>query len=408
MINPILKFKNKFKYLTIKDLKTFSLQKNNNTKIILILENKYFDLVKINIETDLDETERELVIEKELEERILNYCPIDFIEKEILLEEVHGSQKLLIILIKREIIKNIINDYIKKMDFYSLIPFFLIKNTETITPFKTIIFDFCENRVLFSILFDNKIIDIESYLIEKDEILANEIERNNLIDKINNILEKFENINSFLFFHKDIEIKNIIYEKIAINNIDEIAVSEMNDVSVKSLNFLPHEYMEEIKSKHLKKFIFSFILLFLMIEMIYFTFSILTENKKQGIINLQNKEINLLTKNISDNKEAAEKIDDYQDKIDYLKKLMGIRKTTFTDILIKLEYSSNKNIDIKVIEYKENHMMQITGNSNSDVALYDFIEKIDQDALFNNINHDYIKNVDDYFQFQFDMGVKID
>lgn len=409
MINMFTKPKNNFKYLTIEELKTLSLQQEiDNAKIILILENKYFDLVKITIETDLDENERELVIESQLEEKILNYNPVDFVEKEIILKEKDGSQNILIILIKREIIKEIIDKHINKINLYSLFPFFLVREIKKIEDSKTIICDFCENRVLFTVLYNDKIIDIESYLIEKEEILSNEMEQSNLIIKVNNILEKFENIDSFVFFNKDMEIKNILLKEITVNNIDEIYISEKNDFPLESLNFLPQEYIDEIKSKNFKKVLFSLLLLFFILQLIYFTISGFIESKKQDKINLQNKEISTLTLNISDNKNSIEKIDDYQDKIDSLKKLMGTMKIDFSDILARLEHHNYQNIKINNIEYNETKKIQISGISNSDTYLYELIENISQDTFFNNINHDYIKKVDDSFQFQFDMGVKID
>ena len=81
----------------------FSLEDMKNIKKgILVLESEYFEIIKIILEEDLDEREREYEIEEQLENRIINYEALDYVEKEILLEKKDGTEEILIILIKRE------------------------------------------------------------------------------------------------------------------------------------------------------------------------------------------------------------------------------------------------------------------------------------------------------------------
>ena len=52
----------------------FTLEDTENVKKgILVLESEYFEIIKIILEEDLDEREREYEIEEQLENRIINY-----------------------------------------------------------------------------------------------------------------------------------------------------------------------------------------------------------------------------------------------------------------------------------------------------------------------------------------------
>ena len=95
-------------------------------KGILVLESEYFEIVKISLEEDLDEREKEYEIEEQLENRIINYEVLDYIEKEISLGKRDGMEESVIILIKREKIYEITNKVKdKKIDLEGIIPIFL-------------------------------------------------------------------------------------------------------------------------------------------------------------------------------------------------------------------------------------------------------------------------------------------
>lgn len=97
-------------------------------KGILVLESEYFEIVKISLEEDLDEREKEYEIEEQLENRIINYEVLDYIEKEISLGKRDGMEESVIILIKREKIYEITNKVKdKKIDLKGIIPIFLLK-----------------------------------------------------------------------------------------------------------------------------------------------------------------------------------------------------------------------------------------------------------------------------------------
>ena len=126
-------------------------------KGILVLESEYFEIVKILLEEDLDEREKEYEIEEQLENRIINYEVLDYIEKEISLGKKDGMEESVIILIKREKIYEITNKVKdKKIDLKGIIPIFLLKYLSDFNKENEIFLDIGLVRTTF-VIFKNNI-----------------------------------------------------------------------------------------------------------------------------------------------------------------------------------------------------------------------------------------------------------
>ena len=126
-------------------------------KGILVLESEYFEIVKISLEEDLDEREKEYEIEEQLENRIINYEVLDYIEKEISLGKKDGMEESVIILIKREKIYEITNKVKdKKIDLEGIIPIFLLKYLSDFNKENEIFLDIGLVRTTF-VIFKNNI-----------------------------------------------------------------------------------------------------------------------------------------------------------------------------------------------------------------------------------------------------------
>ena len=403
----IFKSKSIVKYFTVEELQNYD-KKPKKEEIVLVLENEYFDIVRLNVVKDLDDEEKELVIEGELEQKILNYTPVDFIEKEILLKEDENSEEILIVLLKRETIHDIIKKNINLMNIIFVIPFFLLNYaSEENNLGENLFFDMCDNRGLFVTYNEKKIIEVESYFVDREDLVSTELEKENFLEKFYNIFEKMDKINKIYFFNKDLEIKKFFTGENS-NKINIISLEEYLTLPQEDLNFIPMEYLEDIKNKKTKKFgIYLFLIIFSIKVFVFLIFSFL-ENRKENKINIQNNEIAALVKNVTENKEMIENINDYQEKINSLESIIQKKEIKFIEILSTIKKITNKNIYINHVEYKGKNKLQIKGISLDDNSLYEFQEKIDKNYIFTNINHDYIKKVDDHFQFQFDVGVKID
>ena len=126
-------------------------------KGILVLESEYFEIVKISLEEDLDEREKEYEIEEQLENRIINYEVLGYIEKEISLGKKDGMEESVIILIKREKIYEITNKVKdKKIDLKGIIPIFLLKYLSDFNKENEIFLDIGLVRTTF-VIFKNNI-----------------------------------------------------------------------------------------------------------------------------------------------------------------------------------------------------------------------------------------------------------
>lgn len=95
---------NKIEYVTLEEIK------DKAKSGILVLENGYFKIERIELDEDfeeLEERDRELEIEAILEDRIKNYNPLDYIEKEIELKE---KKEIVIILLERLLVDKILEE----------------------------------------------------------------------------------------------------------------------------------------------------------------------------------------------------------------------------------------------------------------------------------------------------------
>jgi|GEM_PF-3465781 len=403
----IFKTKSSVKYVTLEELSIYG-KKIEKEQIVLVLENECFDIIKLDISKELDDDERELVIEGELEQKILDYNPVDYIEKEILLKDDENSEKILLILLKRETVNSLMEKYIDLVDLTFIVPFFLLGSFDEKKSFnENLVFDMCDNRGLFVVYNDGKIVEVESYYVGNEEIFSTESEKNNFLEKFQNILERFDKINKIYFFYKDSKIKEIFTDEIC-SKINIIFLEDYFGHPKEELNFIPKEYLDEIKSRNLKKFgIYMVLIVFSLKIFMFLVFSFLA-NKKEEKINRQNSEIAILVKNIYDTKETIETIDDYMEQINSLENIIKVKEIKFVGILSAIKEISNNNINIDYLEYNGKNKIQIKGTSKDDNSLYKFQQKIDRIWIFTNINHDYIKKESDYFKFQFDVGVKID
>ena len=182
-------------------------------KGILVLESEYFEIVKISLEEDLDEREKEYEIEEQLENRIINYEVLDYIEKEISLGKRDGMEESVIILIKREKIYEITNKVKdKKIDLEGIIPIFLLKYLSDFNKENEIFLDIGLVRTTFVIFKNNILKDIVTIDIERDEILNSQEEFNELLERITFSIEEenFDDIEKITIYEKDRELENLL------------------------------------------------------------------------------------------------------------------------------------------------------------------------------------------------------
>lgn len=395
MFKDRFKSEKKIEYITLEEMK------RELKSGIIVLENRYFKIEKISLEKGLDEKERELEIEEILEERVDDYNPVEYIEKEIVLREDEEFEEIVIILLKRDIVEEILQEgKEKKIRISGIVPAFFLRSIEIDKNRAELFIDIDEEKVIKIELKDGKIKNIDELEIEKEKILESEVEEI-LQDLLEIDLTEFEKIS---FYEKDREIGEIFQE---IDNIDvEINNWKENEIEYNyNYDFLPLEYLESLKMRSsIKKKIIIFFTVFILqilLGMIFHYFS-----------NLNVEKIGDLEKNIGVYKDEIEEIREKIIEIEEKEKIREeeLKRIEFKNIklgslLKNLDEFKPKGVTILNIELNETNKLKILGKSINEEKILKFQEKIVEHSKFKNLNHDYIKREDEIYDFQLEVEV---
>lgn len=389
------KLKEEIEYITLEDIE------RGIKSGIIVLENNHFKIVKIFLEKGLDEKERELEIESILDEKIENYDPLEYIEKEIFITEDEELEEIILVLLERDIVETIIKKgKEKKRKVFGVIPAFFLKALEVEKDSNELFIDLDIESVVLTEFNEGKIKDISLIEIEKNKILESEVDE--ILQYIFEIKE--EKINKISFYEKDREIAEIFEN---IDNI-EIEVKDWKNGNIKynyNYDFLPLEYLDSLKKeKVIKKW--GVIVFIIFILQIVLGFSL------QYFCNKIDDKIDILESDIGDNQEKIEKLkekilvleEEEKLKIEELNKI-ELKKLRIGDLLQQIEKIKPKGLNILNIEFDGKNKLKIIGNSISEEKILKFQEKIIKNSKFKNFNHDYIKFEEEIYNFQLDVEV---
>lgn len=389
------KLKEEIEYITLEDIE------RGIKSGIIVLENNHFKIIKIFLEKGLDEKERELEIESILDEKIENYDPLEYIEKEIFITEDEELEEIILVLLERYIVETIIKKgKEKKRKVFGIIPAFFLKALEVEKDSNELFIDLDIESVVLTEFNEGKIKDISLIEIEKNKILESEVDE--ILQYIFEIKE--EKINKISFYEKDREIAEIFEN---IDNI-EIEVKDWKNGNIKynyNYDFLPLEYLDSLKKeKVIKKC--GVIVFIIFILQIVLGFSL------QYFCNKIDDKIDILESDIGDNQEKIEKLkekilvleEEEKLKIEELNKI-ELKKLRIGNLLQQIEKIKPKGLNILNIEFDGKNKLKIIGNSISEEKILKFQEKIIKNSKFKNFNHDYIKFEEEIYNFQLDVEV---
>lgn len=389
------KLKEEIEYITLEDIE------RGIKSGIIVLENNHFKIIKIFLEKGLDEKERELEIESILDEKIENYDPLEYIEKEIFITEDEELEEIILVLLERYIVETIIKKgKEKKRKVFGIIPAFFLKALEVEKDSNELFIDLDIESVVLTEFNEGKIKDISLIEIEKNKILESEVDE--ILQYIFEIEE--EKINKISFYEKDREVAEIFEN---IDNI-EIEVKDWKNGNIKynyNYDFLPLEYLDSLKKeKVIKKW--GVIVFIIFILQIVLGFSL------QYFCNKIDDKIDILESDIGDNQEKIEKLkekilvleEEEKLKIEELNKI-ELKKLRIGDLLQQIEKIKPKGLNILNIEFDGKNKLKIIGNSISEEKILKFQEKIIKNSKFKNFNHDYIKFEEEIYNFQLDVEV---
>lgn len=389
------KLKEEIEYITLEDIE------RGIKSGIIVLENNHFKIIKIFLEKGLDEKERELEIESILDEKIENYDPLEYIEKEIFITEDEELEEIILVLLERDTVETIIKKgKEKKRKVFGVIPAFFLKALEVEKDSNELFIDLDIESVVLAEFNEGKIKDISLIEIEKNKILESEVDE--ILQYIFEIEE--ERINKISFYEKDREVAEIFEN---IDNI-EIEVKDWKNGNIKynyNYDFLPLEYLDSLKKeKVIKKW--GVIVFIIFILQIVLGFSL------QYFCNKIDDKIDILESDIGDNQEKIEKLkekilvleEEEKLKIEELNKI-ELKKLRIGDLLQQIEKIKPKGLNILNIEFDGKNKLKIIGNSISEEKILKFQEKIIKNSKFKNFNHDYIKFEEEIYNFQLDVEV---
>lgn len=389
------KLKEEIEYITLEDIE------RGIKSGIIVLENNHFKIIKIFLEKGLDEKERELEIESILDEKIENYDPLEYIEKEIFITEDEELEEIILVLLERYIVETIIKKgKEKKRKVFGIIPAFFLKALEVEKDSNELFIDLDIESVVLTEFNEGKIKDISLIEIEKNKILESEVDE--ILQYIFEIKE--EKINKISFYEKDREVAEIFEN---IDNI-EIEVKDWKNGNIKynyNYDFLPLEYLDSLKKeKIIKKW--GVIVFIIFILQIVLGFSL------QYFCNKIDDKIDILESDIGDNQEKIEKLkekilalkEEEKLKIEELNKI-ELKKLRIGNLLQQIEKIKPKGLNILNIEFDGKNKLKIIGNSISEEKILKFQEKIIKNSKFKNFNHDYIKFEEEIYNFQLDVEV---
>lgn len=392
------KEQSKFEYLTLEEMK------EELKSGIVVLENRYFKIEKIEIDEEfkeLEERDKEIEIESVLEDRINNYNPIEYIEKEIELEE-----KIIIILLERVLVDKILEEIKeKKIQIFGIIPAFLLRTLELKNKSNSIekFIDVDRKNSVIVDIKGGKIKDISIIEIDKEQILESEKE-----DIVRYIFEiDLNELNYLSFYEKDREIGE------RFENIENISIkiNSWSDEKVEynyEYDFLPMEYLENLKqNRFIKKIVFISVILFILIISLGFLF--------QYFLNIKSEKIEKVEKEIINFEDSIEQIKEKILEIDETKKLREdeLKKIEFKNLKLSEILNSIDNfkpigvniLNIELLNLDNKNKIKIIGNSINDKKILNFQEKIINSNKFKNINHDYIRKIGDIYEFQIEAEV---
>lgn len=387
------------------------IENNKNIKKgILVLESEYFEIIKVILEEGLDEREREYEIEEQLENRVINYEVLDYVEKEISLGKKDGIEESIIILIKREKIYEIANRIKdKKIEIKGIIPGFLLKYLSNNDKENEIFLDIGMVRTTAVIFKNNILKDIITVDVERNEILDSQEEFNELLERIMFSIEEesFDDIERLTIYEKDRELENLI--KNSELSEKEMSIENWKNYEMifnKSFDFIPAEYRKGIEQRKNIKSGIVILLGTLVVE--FLLFFLLTSIRNNEMKNIEKLEIDLgnFKEKIEKKRQEIKNFENFKEKKSKLMEKISFGKFKMYEALEELKKCKSSQMNFEGIEYNGKDILKIIGKAQEEKDIYEFEKNILKNNRFFYLNHDYIKKQENGYEFQIDIGVK--
>lgn len=370
---------------------------NGGKNTILLLENKFFYIFKVQIENVLNEEDRKEKLEDRLEIVFPRYNSDDFVLRYEILKKDKKRENIVVYLMDINYLNDCIIDDMKDYGFISIIPsFFISREKNNLNHYFN--FDISETMLVITEYMNNNILDIQSFKLSKSSLDSEDFE----------VEDKFSIINTFLAnITEDI---HIIFTGDKINFEDlELDNKNYSFFSVESLDFskYPNFLPEELRNKYSLYYIedkYLYILLGLSIITIILTiiihYSLNSSEKKLETLELESTKLEEEIENARNEMEEIEVESKNLQEFLVKKEDMDIKISSFLE---ELTYLCPEYLKISSIEYDENKIFNIEGKTDKVERITKFLENITNSKNFILSNYDYILKKANEIEFKIEV-----
>ena len=370
---------------------------NGGKNTILLLENKFFYIFKIQIENVLNEEDRKEKLEDRLEIVFPRYNSDDFVLRYEILKKDKKRENIVVYLMDINYLNDCIIDDMKDYGFISIIPsFFISREKKDLNHYFN--FDISETMLVITEYMNNNILDIQSFKLSKSSLDSEDFEVEDKFSIINTFLANItEDIHIIFTGNKinfeDLELENKTYSFYSVDNLD----------FSKYPNFLP----EDLRNKYSLYYIESkylYILLGLSIITIILTiiihYSLNSSEKKLEALELESTKLEEEIENARNEMEEIEVESKNLQEFLVKKEDMDIKISSFLE---ELTYLCPEYLKISSIEYDENKIFNIEGKTDKVERITKFLENITNSKNFILSNYDYILKKSNEIEFKIEV-----
>lgn len=370
---------------------------NGGKNTILLLENKFFYIFKIQIENVINEEDRKEKLEDRLEIVFPRYNSDDFVLRYEILKKDKKRENIVVYLMDINYLNDCIIDDMKDYGFISIIPsFFISREKKDLNHYFN--FDISENMLVITEYMNNNILDIQSFKLSKSSLDSEDFEFEDKFSIINTFLANItEDIHIIFTGNKinfdDLELENKTYSFYSVDNLD----------FSKYPNFLP----EELRNKYSLYYIedkYLYILLGLSIITIILTiiihYSLNSSEKKLEALELESTKLEEEVENARNEMEEIEVESKNLQEFLVKKEDIDIKISSFLE---ELTYLCPEYLKISSIEYDENKIFNIEGKTDKVERITKFLENITNSKNFILSNYDYILKKSNEIEFKIEV-----
>ena len=370
---------------------------NGGKNTILLLENKFFYIFKIQIENVINEEDRKEKLEDRLEIVFPRYNSDDFVLRYEILKKDKKRENIVVYLMDINYLSDCIIDDMKDYGFISIIPsFFISREKKDLNHYFN--FDISETMLVITEYMNNNILDIQTFKLSKSSLDNEDFEVEDKFSIINTFLANITEDIHIVFTgdkinFEDLELENNTYSFYSVDNLD----------FSKYPNFLP----EELRNKYSLYYIESkylYILLGLSILTIILTiiihYSLNSSEKKLEALELESTKLEEEIENARNEMEEIEVESKNLQEFLVKKEDMDIKISSFLE---ELTYLCPEYLKISSIEYDENKIFNIEGKTDKVERITKFLENITNSKNFILSNYDYILKKSNEIEFKIEV-----